>query len=708
MKKHTYVLGTGLSHNGSACLLKDGKIAYAIEKERITRYKHDGENDTVAIQYCLEAEGITLNDVDLVVQNANFGFFEFGNNYYNGNRLFTENVDVPVITISHHLAHAYNAIGTSPYKDSAILIMDGCGSPIDECIDLHNGVILPEKIQSDLRHIYAEKDSFYLFENNNFKSVYKDFSPLGMRDKEYPMHPGSTLHSIGGVFGAVSKYCLGNHNDEGKLMGLAPFGDSSAYSHEIFELRDGRIFVRYDWMNHFQKPTRSYKQFQENFKYYANIAAWTQLKVEEAIIYIINSRAKHTTSENLAYSGGLALNAVANARIIKETPFKNIYMTPAAGDNGLSIGCAYYGWMEVLKRDRVMHNGNSCFGKVYTNDEIKNAIDEYILPDDMFRIQAIENFFKILPQCIHIQEENKQDKQITVQFIIKEINGFYLIIQGDKFLSKKGFVISPSCTINTNANAIINALQNIRSFTEFFDTPEATFDGNLEIMYKIKFNEDSIKLFKNLNRKIRINKEPIKFKKVDNVTWDTAKMLSEGKVIGWFNGGCEFGPRALGHRSILADPRRIDIQQFINSKIKFREDFRPFAPSVIKEDVKNYFLVDGDSPYMILVNRVRDEWKDKIPGVVHKNNSCRVQTVTPDWNKEFYDLLQGFKKITGVSVLLNTSFNRKGMPIVETPMDAISFFYECELDAIVMGNYIICKNSNPINEKQKCNAEVYE
>jgi carbamoyltransferase len=176
----------------------------------------------------------------------------------------------------------------------------------------------------------------------------------------------------------------------------------------------------------------------------------------------------------------------------------------------------------------------------------------------------------------------------------------------------------------------------------------------------------------------------------DCVEEKTADYLLQGKTIAWFQGGAEFGPRALGRRSILADPRIKDIQLHINSTIKFREDFRPFAPSVLYEDKDVYFELGLESPYMILIDRIKPEWKDKMPGIVHVDGTCRVQTVR-DENEPFYKLLTAWKKKSGISVLLNTSFNKKGMPIVETPAEAIDFFLHCNLDILVINNYIITK-----------------
>jgi len=556
--KPIYVLGTHLSHDGSACLLKDGRIAVAIEKERITRRKHAGGNDADAVKYCLDVEGISLRDVDLVVQNANFGMVEQGNSWWGGPRVFDENV--PMVTISHHLAHAYSAVGTAPFDEMTVLTIDGCGNSMDECIDLDHGVAL-ENPPPGLRHLYFEKDSYYKFDGNKLTTVVKDFSEWGTGIKGYPMHPTTTRHSIGGLYLSTSMYVFSGFEDPGKLMGLAPYGRPGVYDFPMFDLKDGRAFVRYDWMSQFKRPCHHWNELKANFQYYADIAYWVQKEVERAIIYVINARYDACPSENLAYTGGVALNAVANARILKETKFKHLYIQPAAADNGLALGCAYYGWMEVLKKERVKHNGSMYLGKSYAT--VSDALPKY----------------------------------------------------------KERLRVSPA--------------------TDYIA--------------------------------------------------QTAKLLAEGKTIGWFQDGAEFGPRALGHRSILADPRKPEMRDFINSRIKFREDFRPFAPSVLEEDASTYFDCDYDSPYMILVAQVRPEWRAVMPSVIHRDNSARIQTVNRTISPKYHELLRAFKEITGISVLLNTSFNRKGMPIVETPEQAIDFFLNCELDVLVLDNYIIQK-----------------
>jgi carbamoyltransferase len=557
----TYVLGTHVSHDASACLLKDGRIVAAIEKERLTRVKHDGGNDNDVVQYVLDAEGITLRDVSVIVQNANFDMFEFrGTAHWAGPRL-VDNAK-HVVTISHHLAHAYSALGTSPFNEMAVLVIDGCGNSYDDCQD-RNGAIIPEHPAApSLGHLYFEKDSYYIFENGRLSPVYKDFSPWAPIRRR-PIGPRTTMHSIGGAYLGASVYVFRGMEDPGKLMGLAPYGRPGVFTHEMFELRDGRAFLNYDWMKRFDKPARSPRDFTERFQYYADIAYWVQQELERALLYVVRARYEMRPAENLAYAGGVALNAVANRLLLTSTPFRNIYFQPAAGDNGVSIGCAFYGWLTVLGRERVVHSGGTHFGRRYESRQIESALS------------------------------------------------------GD-----------------------------VGEFAR---------------------------------------------EQVSDVVARTAEFLAAGKIVGWFHGSSEFGPRALGHRSILALPTRHDLREFINARIKFREDFRPFAPSVPVEDAAAYFDMCYDSPYMILVAPTRDEWRDRIPAVVHCDGSARVQTVHADQTPRYYALHQAVKQLTGISVLLNTSLNKRGMPIVETPTEALSLFRQTDLDVLVLEDWIVTK-----------------
>lgn len=563
MKKPVYVLGTGLSHDGSACLLKDGEMIVAIEKERITRKKHDGGNDKAAIQYCLDFAGIGIDDLSLVVQNANFEK-EIETHNYKGARLFGKEYGVPVKTISHHLAHAWAAAGTMPYPASAILVIDGCGSFYHHCDDLE-GAIIPSDINS-LPGVYGEKDSYYSFDGKKLKPIFKDFSVINLANHPHPVHLPTSRHSIGGYYAMVSEYCFGNADDAGKLMGLAPYGNPNIYHEQIFVACDDRIFVNEDTLRLFTQPADPIlNPFKENFQYYADIARWVQDELERAVLYIIHSRLKIHGTKTLSYSGGVALNAVANTRILRETGLEQFYITPPAGDNGLAIGCAWYGWMEVLGNDKKKNHTSFFTGKKYDNKAIITLLDE-------------------------------TEKKEEIEY-------------------------------------------------EIFPKP--------------------------------------------NCFQYVAKQLAEGKTVGWFNNGCELGPRALGNRSILADPRLPEIRDHINAEVKFREDFRPFAPAVLAEDAEIFFRYHHHSPHMILTDMIRNEWRSRLPGIVHVNGSSRVQTVTKEENEDFYTLLEYFKQETGLGILLNTSFNRRGMPIVETPENALAFFRECALDVLVFNCEII-------------------
>jgi len=553
-----YILGTGVSHDSSTCLMKDGRILVAIEKERLTRKKHDGGNDAAAIAYCLEAAGIRHADLALVVQNANFGTPAPG--WLDGPRPLAG--EVPVVTISHHLAHAWGAFATSPFDEAAVLVIDGCGSSFDDCIDLEDAALL-ERPPEGLAHLWNEKDSYYRAGGTAVAPLVKDFSPWGQRNKRAPMHPNTTLHSIGGVYAAASAYAFGGMDDAGKLMGLAPYGRAGKHDFPIFDLKDGRAFVRYDWMERFTRPARDHDDFKVHFQDHADMAWWVQREVERAILYVLKARAEAAPHRNLCYSGGVALNAVANRRIVTEGPFENVYIQPAAGDNGLAIGCAYYGWMKTLKRERVTHSGSVFLGRSYAPDP---------------RGEALKRYGELVAMA------------------------------------------RPASAIEAAADA-----------------------------------------------------------------------LAAGKVVGWYRGGAEFGPRALGDRSILADPRLPQVRDYINARVKFREDFRPFAPSVLAEEAAEYFELDGASPHMLLVAPVRPEWRARIPAVTHQDGSARIQTVTPRDNADYRALLEAFKARSGVGVLLNTSMNRRGMPIVETPEEALNFFVNSGMDVLVLEDLVVTK-----------------
>ncbi|MFC4634417.1 carbamoyltransferase C-terminal domain-containing protein [Dokdonia ponticola] len=560
-----YVLGTGLSHDGSAVLLKNGKVCIAIEKERLTRKKHDGGNDTVAIQYCLDAEGITLEDISLVVQCANFEIPE--RDYHRGKRLFTKKGSPEVVNISHHLAHAYSAVGTSPFNECAVMVIDGCGSPLEQYLALHPeekhliaDTILTRKVMQ------CEKDSFYHFDGKKLQPLWKDFSTM-TRHHDYTLQLPSTQHSIGGFYAAISHYVFGNMDDVGKLMGLAPFGKSGVYELDAFTFRKGTLEVIDEWKAVLTNPSPSYAHFKQHFEYYANIAKWAQEQVEEAVIQCISSRMEKFPHQNLCYSGGVALNAAANRKLIETNIAENIYFEPAAADNGLALGCAFYGWLAYLDKDKVPHNGDTCFGKVYPQKDILKAL------------------------------KKERSNQYTQKVFVDE-------------------------------NEMLQHL---------------------------------------------------------------ASELNSGKTVAWFQAGSEFGPRSLGRRSILAHPGKDNLQYHINTSIKFREDFRPFAPAVLKNYAHKYFVAGRESPYMILLDHTRQEYINQLQNVTHCDGTARIQTVDDVWNPKFTKLLKAFQVESGIPILLNTSLNKKGMPMVETPEEAMILFKETALEILVLENTVLTK-----------------
>lgn len=695
----TYVLGTGLSHDGSACLLRDGQVVVAIEKERLTRVKHDGGNDTAAIRYCLETEGIAIEDLALIVQNGIFGDFSRGNSFFNGPRLLRDDLPVPVVTISHHLAHAYSAIGMCPFSETAVLVIDGCGNALDECTDLQ-GLGPPFEVDDDVRHLYFEKDTYYLWREGRLQTVFKDFSPWRSVFKTH--HPlmlySGTKHSIGGVYAAASRYCFRGMSDLGKLMGLAPYGREGIFNQNIFELRDGRLFVDDNWLRGFDRPARDAENFKRDFQYYADIAYWVQREVERALLYLVQARYKMHPASDLAYAGGVALNAVANARILQQSKFRRIYMVPAAGDNGIALGCAFYGWLEALGRERVLHSGSTCFGRNYGNQGVAAALRslaEMPAPPQATvatgPAEQIEGLLLSLQQGLQpILESGWSTK---LRWEVAGVATFASEVREGRLQVSRDAVGLVTAIVRGDAATIAGVLKG------WLHPARAVERGDLQCT-----NLDALLFFhRGIDWKL-IGAEQTALSTRDfcwatgDLSWESdsdpagraAQLLTEGKVIAWFQGGSEFGPRALGRRSILADPRTPGVVDLINLLVKRREDFRPFAPSVLREDAATYFDCDVESPYMILVAQVREQWRETLGSVVHRDGSARLQTVTPDWNPRYYDLLTACKRLTGLPVLLNTSFNRKGMPIVETPEEAINFFRGADgLDALVIEDFIL-------------------
>ncbi len=574
-KKHAYVLGLNTyDHDVSACLLRDGKITFAIAKERITREKHASGFYKEVVDYCLDAEGISLDDVELVVRNCYIlpveemekrlvyqdmpGFLsEQERLLAKKDPLFLSRSN-KVITVSHHLAHAYSAFAACPFEEGAIMIVDGVGS--------YSSDISEKDPQSEkVDPLARESESYYKFQGSKLellKKVWLEPSRGFLSDEFYNM-PG-----LGALYSRASTYIFGDWNKCGELMGLAPYGRPGQIK-PLMEMKDGELCVP-QWSEDFNQPwlPDSGNKWEDSpsMQHWEDLAWRVQDDTEKVLLARANWLRETTGAKNLCIAGGVALNCVANGRIAREAGFENVWIQPAAGDDGIAIGCAYYGHLAIQKKPRSFVINHAYFGKEYKDEGMRDATNKTFV------------------------------RLATVQTLSK------------------------------------------------------------------------------------------------NICADTAKVLSKENVVGWFQGRSEFGPRALGNRSIFADPRSVKMKDILNSRVKHRQPFRPFAPIVLAERANEIFEGNQDSPYMLLAKNVYPEWRNKIPAIVHVDGTARVQTVSPENNQRLYQLLKEFDAITGVPVLVNTSFNVKGEPIVETPRDAVVCFLTTGIDYLVLHDTLIAKN----------------
>ena len=574
-KRHTYVLGLNTyDHDVSACLLRDGVIAFAISKERITRVKHAPGFYREVIDYCLGAEGITFEDVDLIVRNCYIlpvgemeerlvyfdapGFLpEFERRDAASHPLYLAQSD-KVRTISHHLAHAYSAFAVSPFEQGVVMVVDGVGS--------YQADVMESYPSTDTATPLArESESYYQFDGSALTCVKKVWMEpdRGFLSDEFYNMPG-----LGALYSRASTYIFGDWNKCGELMGLAPYGRREQVRH-LLELDNGKLQVPH-WTSDFREP---YIQDGGSWEGSASMRHWEDLawRVQDDTENVLLARARWlretTGAKNLTIAGGVALNCVANGRVAREAGFENVWIQPAAGDDGIAIGCAYYGWLEILKQRRGYVMDHSYVGKPYSDQEIAAALRKFL---------------------VRIQVEARRS---------------------------------------------------------------------------------------------------------DDICGDTARLLADQRVIGWFQGGSEFGPRSLGNRSLLADPRNAGMKDILNSRVKHRQAFRPFAPIVLAERMTEIFEGEEDSPFMLIAKPVRPEWRDRIPAIVHVDGTARIQTVREATNPVLYRLLKAFDALTGVPVLINTSFNIKGEPIVETPRDAVGCFLTTGIDHLVMHDTLVSKTA---------------
>jgi carbamoyltransferase len=586
-----YILGiSAFYHDSAACLIEEGEIIAAAQEERFTRKKHDFRFPRNAINFCLDYAKITSNDLEIVafydkpflkferiletyLTYAPAGIKSFlkamplwiKEKIWMKDLIFKQlNYDGKIIFPEHHLSHAASAFYPSPFTEAAILTMDGVGEWTTTSCGTGQG--------------------------NEIK-LYADI--------KFP-------HSLGLLYSAFTYYTGFKVNSgEYKVMGLAPYGEPKyknlIYDNLIDVKNDGSFRMDMSYFNYCAGLTMTNKKFDKLFggsprkpeskltQREMDIAKSLQDVTEEIVMKMTTYVHKETGLRNLALAGGVALNCVANGRLLKEGPFENIWIQPAAGDAGGALGAALSSWYGYLGNDRSVDE---------SNDSQKGS---YLGPD--FSDSELRKFIK-----------------------------------------------------NGNYNAI-------------------------------ELNESEL------------------IQKV-------AELIANEKVIGWFQGRMEFGPRALGSRTIIGDARSPKMQSTMNLKIKFRESFRPFAPSVLREKVSEYFDIDVDSPYMLLVadinegRRKKMSEKDKklfgieklnilrsdIPAVTHVDYSARLQTVHSKTNPLYYKLIKKFEEKSGCAVIINTSFNVRGEPIVCTPEDAYRCFMRTDMDYLVMGNFLFDKS----------------
>ncbi|HEY0729355.1 MAG TPA: carbamoyltransferase C-terminal domain-containing protein [Pyrinomonadaceae bacterium] len=557
MDKQPWVLGISASHNGSVCLLRGDEIVVAIQEERLSRFKRHriyGSGPSLAAAYCLNYAGIDPSELDLVVLCVQGRLQDEKHDIYRDTFLNLRGNNTPVLTIPHHYGHAVSVFATSGFAESAILIVDGAGSPVTDFTAAEKRILNGHSTDAweTISLYYASGIDVIPLE----KHVVDRGAWLVPYDSEMP-----AFGSLGGMFSAAAQQIFGESSEAGKVMGLAAYGKPEFPSSDFFEIERGRFCFKQTVPLRFRHERRWPDSAQE----YEALAASVQAALETALLYLVQHLRELCHSNNLGYAGGVALNSVANERIIRESGYENVYIIPAAEDSGAAIGAAYHGLWHLTGHNSRTRLPHDALGRSYTAADLA---------------EALRNRYNVT-------------------------------------------------------------------------TVEST-----------------------------------------NVIADAVELLCDGKIIGWFDGGSELGPRALGQRSILCDPRRPDGKEILNRRVKMREAFRPFAPAVTLAEAPNWFEFGGtspESPFMLRVCEVNPQRKDAVPAIVHADGTGRLQTLTPEANGRFHELVKRFHERTGVPMLLNTSFNRMGQPIVETPTDAIECLLNTGLDCCVFEDRIVFK-----------------
>lgn len=541
------VLGINSAHDASACLMLDDKLTVAISEERLSRIKHYGGFPHKAVEYCLRVGGLpSLDSVDCIVLNEHTWTdftLDLRNNGFQG-----ELITNP----SHHLLHAYYAWIASGFTDMAILVVDGSGYSYGEYDRRKSPKLGVPPPYSEME----EAESLYVVKDGNLEVVSKRWALWETNTPYY------RFGSLGHMFSMASQYIFGHWQHAGKTMGLAPYGDPTSFSEPFLELSVSSMEIHTEWVT--RLPQRSPEPAHLD-RVCRDLAAKVQTELERAMLHLCDHLHRETRQDRLCISGGVGLNSVANGLILRESQFSELFVTPAAGDSGIAIGGALYGYHRLTDRTPNWRYDNDYHGREYSDTEISEEIDQ---------------------------------------------------------------------------------------------------------------------------RKRRLIQQTVD----DSAAW-AAQDIANGKVVGWFEGGSEFGPRALGHRSILCDPRDKGMRDRLNEIVKFREPFRPYAASVLSAHAPEYFDNAADDPFMLIVAQVQEARQETIPSVCHVDGTCRIQSVHPDHPGRFRNLIEHFFDITGVPLVLNTSFNIRGEPIVETPGDAMDCFLGCNIDVLYVENHRITKAS---------------
>lgn len=581
-------------HDAAAALLVDGELVAASEEERFSRVKHDSGFPRLAIRFCLDRAGISMQDIDYVVfYEKPFVKFErilttalqvvpkswkvFGDAMTTWllDKLWVKNLirhelGLPndrILFSEHHLSHAASTFLCSPFDEAAILTVDGVGEWATATMGIGKGNSI--KLLREIRFphsvglLYSAFTAFLGFEVNEGEYKVMGMAPYGEPKYVDEVYKLIRVDADGGFWLDMSYFSFHHSSTQTynrKFLDL--FGEPRDPSWHFFTEASG-------YPSYFEPKPSNYAEMAKKNQYYADVAASIQKVTEDIVLTMVRSLQRETGLDKICLAGGVALNSVANGRIIRETPIREVYVQPAAGDGGGALGAALYAHCLALGQPRKFVMRHAYWGQDFSDGEVND------------------------------------------------------------------------------------------------------FARTCGMSFQTYGSEDAL---------------------LDAVVGE----LTRGHVIGWFQGRFEWGPRALGSRSIIADPRRDDMKEIVNVKIKFREPFRPFAPSVLAEQAERFFdLPNAEKHYparfMLFVVPVKDGQGQVVPAITHVDNSARLQTVHQSESPLYYRMIDRFGQATGVPVVMNTSFNLKGEPIVTTPANAFSTFSRSGMDALVLGNTIIRK-----------------